>query len=173
MSTGDYALNLLLVALVIRQIHGRKLTTVGLLWPIGLVVLAGLKYLHAIPTGGHDVVLVLGGALLGAILGCLCGAFTRIRRVPNGSLLAQATGIAAALWVLGVGARMGFALYAEHGGAGAIARFSTTHHITGTTAWTGCLILMALTEVVGRTAVLATRAHLRTGAPQPELVGLS
>lgn len=159
MSLEDYALNVLLVAIVIRQIRGKRLTAIGLLWPVGLVVAAGVKYLHAIPTAGNDLPLAISGALIGAALGCLCGLFTRIHRLPDDSLLAKATGLAALLWTLGVGARMGFALYGQNGGGPAIARFSTVHHITSATAWTACLLLMSLTEVLGRTALLATRGH--------------
>ena len=56
---------------------------------------------------------------------------------------------------------MAFALYAENGGGPSVARFSAVHHITSAAAWTAALILMALTEVVGCTAVFAGRA-LRT-----------
>ena len=165
MSVEDYALNLLLVAVVIRQIRGKKLTVLGLLWPVGLVALAAAKYLRSIPTAGNDLALVLGGALVGAALGTLCAVFTRIHRLPDDTLLAKATGVAAALWIVGVGARMGFALFAEDGGGPAIGRFSTAHHITGAAAWTACLILMALAEVVGRTGVLALRSRFSIGRP--------
>src|ERR1035438_3474110 len=109
MSLEDYALNLILVALVIRQIQGKKLT--------------------------------------------------RVHRLPDGSLVARATSVAALLWIVGVGARLGFALCAQNGGGPAIAQFSADNHITSAAAWTACLILMSLTEVLGRTALLATRGH--------------
>lgn len=160
MSMQDYAVNLLLVAVVIRQVRGKKLTTLGLLWPVALVVLAAVEYLHGIPTSGNDLALTVEGAVSGVVLGCLCGLLTRIHRTADGSLVAKATGLAAALWVVGVGARMGFALYAEHGGSAAIARFSAVHHITSPAAWTACLLLMSLTEVLGRTVFLATRSRL-------------
>jgi hypothetical protein len=159
MTPGDYALNLLLVTAVVRQMRGKKLTAVGLLWPVGLVVAAALEYLHSIPSAGNDLELALAGGAIGATLGCLCGLLTRIHRQPDDSLLAKATGAAALLWVLGVGARMAFALYAENGGGPSVARFSALHHITGAAAWTAALILMSLTEVIGRTAVLAGRAY--------------
>jgi hypothetical protein len=159
LSLEDYAVSLLLVAVVIRQVRGKKLTAVGLAWPVGLVVWAAVEYLQGIPTAGNDLPLELGGALLGAVLGCLCGLFTRIHRLPDDSLQAKATGVAALLWVLGVGARMGFALYAENGGGPRIAQFSATHHITSAAAWTACLLLMSLTEVLGRTALLAGRGR--------------
>lgn len=159
MSIEDYALNLLLVAVVIRQVRGKKLTAVGLLWPVALVVAAGLEYLHAVPTAGNDLVLIVIGGATGAVLGGLCGLFTRIFRRPDNSLMVRATGTAAALWVVGVGARMGFAMYAENGGGPTIAGFSAGHHITGAAAWTDCLLLMSLAEVLARTVLLAARAE--------------
>ena len=38
MSPADYLLNGLLVALVIRQIRGKRLTAFGLLWPLAVVI---------------------------------------------------------------------------------------------------------------------------------------
>jgi hypothetical protein len=159
MSIEDYVLNLLLVALVFRQIRGKKLTAFGLVWPVALVGAAGFAYLRSIPTGGNDLALVVVCGLTGAVLGCLCGRLTRIHGLPDGTQLAKATGAAALLWVVGVGARMGFAMYAENGGAGEIGRFSTDHHITGAAAWTAALILMSLAEVVGRSGMLAARSN--------------
>jgi hypothetical protein len=160
-SPSDYILNLLLVAVVVRQIRGKRLTPLGLLWPLGLVMLAAVEYLRAIPSGGNDLALVLGGALVGTVLGCGCGWATRIELRPHRSLWARASGLAAVLWVLGIGGRMGFALYAENGGGPSVSQFSATHGITGAAAWTACFLLMSLAEVLGRTAILAARARAR------------
>ena len=48
-------------------------------------------------------------------------------------------------------------LYAEHGGYPGIEAFDASHHITGFQTWETCLILMALAEVLARTAFLAPR----------------
>ncbi|MDX6392975.1 MAG: hypothetical protein QOJ73_4038 [Streptosporangiaceae bacterium] len=168
MSIGDYALNLVLVALVVRQVSGKKLTLIGLTWPVVLVVGAGVKYLHGVPTSGNDLALVTTGGVLGTTLGCLCGLCTRIHRQPDGGLLAKATGLAALLWILGIGARVAFAIYAENGGATTIAQFSTRYSISGAPAWTACLVLMSLTEVLGRTALLGARAYRLAHRPVPE-----
>jgi hypothetical protein len=167
-SIEDYALNLVLVALVVRQLRGKKLTIVGLLWPVALVLAAGAEYLRGIPTAGSDLPLVLVGALTGAALGLLCAACTRIAAGPDATLIARATGVAAVLWVLGVGARLGFGIYAENGGGPVIERFSARHDITSAQAWTACLLLMSLAEVLGRTALLAIRVRrfrARTSSP--------
>lgn len=158
MSLEEYAFNLLLVAVVIRQLRGRHLTPLGLLWPLGLVLWAAVSYLHGIPTAGNDLPLTVVGAAAGAVLGVACAVLTRVFADGDGRIMAKATGLAALLWVVGVGSRLAFALYGEHGGGPSIARFSAAHAITSTAAWTACLILMSLSEVVGRTAVLGLRA---------------
>lgn len=156
MSFWDYVLDIALVALVLRQIRGKTLTVASLLWPVGLVLVAVFEYLEVIPTGETDLDLIVAGVIAGLLLGVLCAQRTLVLHRPDGSIFAKATTAAAILWVAGIGARLGFAVYAEHGGASAIARFSEAHAIDGN-AWTASLLLMALAEVLGRTAVLAKR----------------
>ena len=162
MSTEDYVVNLILVALVLRQLRGKRLTALQLLWPMALVAWAAVSYLHPVPPVGHDVALVVVCAVAGVGLGGAAGILTRVARGPDGVLVARATGAAALLWVVGVGSRMAFALLAEHGGGPAIARFSAEHQITSALVWADALVAMALSEVVARTVVLVARAW-RTG----------
>ncbi len=157
MSFEEYLFNIALIALVIRQIRGRKLTWFSLVWPIGLVAYAAVTYLRSVPAHGNNIALVAAGAITGMALGCLCGRLTRIYRNRDGVVFAKATSTAATFWVIGVGSRLGFALYAKHGGEASIAAFSAAHAITSEAAWTACLILMALAEVLARTAFLAPR----------------
>jgi hypothetical protein len=159
MSFSDYLTNGLLIALVIRQIHGRRITPVSLIWPLGIVLYFGHTYLHGFPTAGNDLWLCLGGPIVGLVLGLLCGHFTRITPDAEGQPFAKAGLVAATLWIVGVGSRLAFELYATHGGGGAIARFSVSHDITTAAAWTTGLILMALTEVVGRNGMIGLRSY--------------
>ena len=55
------------------------------------------------------------------------------------------------------------------GGAADLARFSANHDITSGEAWTAALVLMALGEVVCRTATLWIRAQ-RALAEQPKVL---
>jgi hypothetical protein len=159
MSITDYLLSFLLIALVVRQIRGRRLTVLGLLWPFGIVVYFATQYLHGIPTAGNDLVLTIAGITVGLVLGTVCGVFTSVRPDADGTPFAKAGALAAAVWILGVGSRLAFQLYATHGGGSSIVRFSNSHDITTVAAWTSALILMAFAEVLGRTAVLAWRAR--------------
>jgi hypothetical protein len=169
MTFTDYLLDIVLIGVVLLQIRGRRLTLRSLLIPIGIVVWAASQYLHGIPTAGNDLTLVGVGATSGIALGVLTGRFTFVRRGQDGLPYARAGAIAAILWLVGVGTRFAFQLYASHGGAPAIARFSAHHAITSTEAWTAALILMAFGEVLARTAVLGMRAW-SAGAFRPDHV---
>lgn len=128
-----------------------------------LVFVAGQHFLHTIPTAGNDLVLIVGLAAGGALLGTLCGLATHVRRGDDGLALARAGWIAAGLWVLGVGTRMGFAFASDHGLGPSIRDFSVANHITSGQAWTAAFVLMALAEVTSRVLTLHVRAQRVTG----------
>jgi hypothetical protein len=170
MSLADYAIDIALIAVVLLQVRGRRLTLRTLLMPVILVTWAATSYLHGIPTAGNDLLLVVGTASLGATLGILSGLFTTVRPGPDGIPYAKAGLLAAALWVVGTGTRLAFQVYASHGGQAAIGRFSAAHSITSGDAWVAALILMAMGEALARTGVLALRARAvasETQSPSP------
>jgi hypothetical protein len=167
MTTTDYALSAALILVVLRQLKGRRLQGLSLYLPLGIVAYAAYKYLHTVPTQGNDLMLVFLCIGAGLALGVLTGIFTRVYPDHDGVPFARATVIAAGLWVLGVSARMAFSLYAQHGGGPSIERFSSAHALS-VQAWGAALILMALAEVVSRTAVLVVRGRrLETPAIMP------
>ena len=159
MSLTDYVLDIGLIAIVLLQIRGRRLTLRSLLLPIGITLWAAANYLHGIPTAGHDLLLVALATTLGVTSGVLSGYFTRVTPGADGAPMAKAGAIAAILWVAGVGTRFAFQLYATHGGTASIARFSAAHSITSGNAWAAALILMAIGEAFTRTAVVAYRGY--------------
>jgi hypothetical protein len=165
MSVTDYIINAILVLLVLRQIRENRLDLLSLVLPVVLVGAAAAYYLHSVPTAGNDISLDLALAAVGATLGTACALATRMRRGADGVALARAGVVAAILWIVGIGARTGFALYSSHGGGPAVARFSIAHDITSSAAWVAALVMMALAEVVGRTVTLRVRA-LRLSAAQ-------
>ena len=165
MTTTEYLMNIALVGLVVLQIRGHKITRARLLLPVVMTVWVASQFLHAIPTGGDDVALEGSLALVGAGLGVAAGLATSVRRLGAGAF-AKAGAVAGALWVAGVGSRMGFVLWVTHGGRGAVAHFSAAHHITSAGAWGAGFVLMALAEVGTRTAVLWLKT-VRSGAEIP------
>ena len=158
MTTTDYLISAALILVVVRQIRGKRLAGASLYVPLALAGYAAVKYLHGLPTDGNDLELVAICLVAGLTLGVLCGLFTLVYPDASGVAYARATGIAAALWVVGISGRLAFGYYAEHGGGPTIARFSHAHSLTPQ-AWPTALILMALAEVVSRTAVLIVRGH--------------
>lgn len=159
MDTFDYIINIALVAVVLRQIQERRVELRDLVRPLAIIAFAATHYLHAIPSAGNDVELIAACVLLGVTFGGLCAAFTHVRRGADGEALARAGAVAAAFWIVGIGARMGFVYAANHGAGSAITRFSAAHHITGASAWTAALVLMAIAEATTRLAVLHLRAR--------------
>jgi hypothetical protein len=157
MTTFDYALNIGLVALVVLQMRGRRLDRRGVVLPLALVGWAASQYLHGIPTAGNDALLVTVGVVAGLILGSASAIVTTLEVGKDGVVIARATLAAAALWVVGIGARMGFSLFMHHGGAPTVVRFSQVHRLTGA-GWVTAMVLMALVEVVSRTLVLVARS---------------
>ncbi|HZT66715.1 MAG TPA: hypothetical protein VFA11_13090 [Acidimicrobiales bacterium] len=166
MTITEYLINFALVGLVVVQLRGRRLSRANLLLPVVIVVWVASNLLRNVPTAGNDLILEVAGALAGVTLGALAAAATRISTDEHGSAVAKAGAAAAVLWILGIGARIAFSLYAQHGGAPSIAHFSAAHHITSGGAWVAAFVLMALTEVVARTAVVILKAH-RSGARLP------
>jgi hypothetical protein len=167
MSLSDYAIDIALIAVVLLQIRGRRLTTRALLLPVILVGYVAVNYLHSVPTAGNDLLLVVATASVGAMLGLLSGLFTNLRAGRDGIPYAKAGLVAATLWVVGTGTRLAFQVYASHGGSAAIGRFSAAHHITSGQAWVAALILMAMGEALARTGVLALRARALSAVPAP------
>ena len=163
MTITDYAIDIALLGLVAFQIHGMRLTRRALVFPLAIVGIVAMNYLKTIPTAGNDLFLITGLMAIGATLGSLAGLFTSVRQDSSGTPVAKAGTLAAILWVLGVGSRFAFQLYVSHGGLPAVARFSATHDITSGAAWTAALILMALTEIVCRHAIIVFRAHRHLG----------
>jgi hypothetical protein len=159
MTFSDYLIDISLIGIVLFQVRGRRLTTKSLLLPVAIVAYVAFSYLKTVPTSGNDLYLVVGCALVGATLGGLAARFTSVRPGADGIPVAKAGLLAAGLWILGTGGRLAFQLYASHGGGSAIAHFSATHAISAATAWTAALILMAISEAVVRTGVLAWRGH--------------
>jgi hypothetical protein len=169
MTTSDYLIDSALVLLVLLQIKERRLTTKSMVRPLAIVGLAVVDYLHEIPTAGNDLVLVAVLGLLGLTIGLASGQTLLMRRDGAGEVLARAGLASALLWVLGMGARFAFALWATHGGGASLASFGAQHAITSPEAWTVALLAMAAFEVGGRTLLIALRRQRLVGRAILEL----
>jgi hypothetical protein len=165
MTLTDYLLNATLIGLVALQIRGHKVTVARLLLPVILTIWGASQFLQTLPTAGGDLALESSLVMAGCALGVLAGLATGVHRVGDGAI-AKAGGIAAILWVVGIGARVGFYLWVTHGGQAAVSSFSATVHVTSGAAWAAGFILMAMAEVISRTGVLYLKS-IRSGATVP------
>lgn len=156
MTTTDWILDIALVLVVFRQLRWSRIDVTFLVVPIAIVSFVAYKYLDPIPTGGNDLLLIGAFAAIGTVLGVAGGATTRLR-INGGHAYVRAGLAAASLWVLGMGARLGFAVWIEHSGGPTIARFSEQHNITSVQAWVSAMILMVLCEVGTRIATILIR----------------
>ena len=68
MTLPEYLLNLFLVALVVLQVRGHKVTKARLVLPLVVTIWVCISILRGIPTAGNDLVLVVGGTAFGATL---------------------------------------------------------------------------------------------------------
>lgn len=170
MTTTDWITDIALLLVVFRQLREGHLDAKSYLIPLGIVGFVAHSYLRAVPTEGNDLVLIGALVAVGAALGIAGGVYTRIRSA-GAHLFIKAGAVSATLWVLGMGARMGFQLWVDHGGADDLARFSVAHQITSADAWVAAFVLMALTEVVTRLATIFVRGRLVTRAQRPAVDG--
>jgi hypothetical protein len=157
MTRTDWILDIALILVVLRQIRWSRIDPIFLLVPIGITSYVAYMYLDPIPTGGNDLLLISAFAVLGIVLGVAGGLTTHVR-VRQGRAFVRAGVTAASLWVLGMGARLAFAVWSEHSGGPTIVRFSERHDITSMQAWVSGLILMVLCEVSTRIGTILVRA---------------
>jgi hypothetical protein len=158
MTTNEYLLNAAFVLLVLRQSRERELDRRSVIVPLVLMFFVGSTYLHTLPSGGNDLVLIVLLAAVGLTLGLFGGFATHVRVGQGGVALARVGWIAAALLVFGIGARMAFAFAIGHGFEPAVRSFSIAHQI-GAAAWPVALVSMALVEVGARIAVVQVRGR--------------
>src|SRR3954447_5658474 len=165
MSATDYVVDILLIVIILRHVRPSPLTARSALLPVVIIVWAGLHYLHSFKLGGNDLLLMVVLVVVGITLGLLSGITTRMWRDSKGLVFARVGAIAILTWVLGMGFRFAFAVYANSASGNAeIGRFSARHDITSSRAWTTALVLMAFGEVLARVAILQAR-RIRTGEP--------
>jgi hypothetical protein len=156
----DWIIDIALVLVVFRQLREERLTIRTILLPLVIMGWAASNYLHGVPTAGNDVLLIAVFTVVGIAFGLFGGLLTRVRH-SAGNVYIKATAGAAALWVISMGFRMVFEIWASHSsGAAHIASFSAAHDITSGQAWVVALILMAFAEVIVRLGTIIVRGQL-------------
>lgn len=158
MHATDWLVDLLLVALVLRQVRPRRLTARSVILPAVLLVLAGSEYLKAFPTGGNDLVMDLALVVAGAVLGTVSGLTTSVWRGAEGVTKCRAGVVAATAWIVGMGGRLAFDVWAHtRSGSADLVRFSLQHSLTTANAFATAFVLMAIAQVACRVGILQAR----------------
>jgi hypothetical protein len=157
-SLSDYVVDILLVALVLRQIRPRALTARSVLLPVVLLALAAGQYLKAFPTAGNDMLMDAVLVALGAVFGVVSGLATKVWSEPAKAIMCKAGAVAASAWVLGMGIRLGFDIWAHTAsGEASLFRFSLRHSLTSADAYSTAFVLMAFAQVLVRVGILQYR----------------
>ncbi len=158
MSASDWIIDLLLVGLVLRQLRPRRLTPRAVLLPLVLLVIAGAEYLKSFPTGGNDLAMDAVLLAIGAAFGIVSGVSTKVWRDADGNTMCRAGVLAATAWIVGMGARLAFDVWAHtSSGRTHLVHFSAHHSITTGTAYVIAFFVMALAQVALRVGILQLR----------------
>jgi hypothetical protein len=154
----DWIVDVLLLALVLRQVIPRPLTPRGVLLPAVLLAVAGSQYLKGFPTAGHDLLMEVTLIVIGALLGVVSGLATKVWADSATGIMCRAGVIAATAWILGMGVRLAFDIWAHTAaGEASLVRFSLRHSITGADAYSTGFVLMAFAQVILRVGILQYR----------------
>ena len=172
MTTFDYALAPLFLALILWNMRAHEMTRRRLLRPVVIAATVCVAFLHGVPTAGADAALVAVGVLGGVACGALTAWATTVSREAGSSrVVAAASPLAVAVTTVVFVARVGFAIAASNGLGPAIARFSARIDVHSQQAWVAALVLMVAADLVTRTAILWRRtvaASLQNPATEVE-----
>ncbi len=168
MSSSVWIINLVVLGVVLEADLGcRKITWFRLARPVIVAGAIVIYYLTKTPvaTRSGGLAFELALAALGIVLGLAAGLMFRVFR-DRGIPWSQAGVAYALLWIVVVGARIGFAEAASR--SHSVQVWLGTHHITSD-AVTDALIFMAVGMLLTRTATLRLRAAaLPADGPDPE-----
>src|ERR1700759_809374 len=102
MSLTDYLTDSALLLLVLRQVREARFDRRAMLLPLVIVGVVAKSYLHALPTSGNELVLIVALIAVGTALGTTSGLMTQVRSDGGQYALVKAGAVAAGLWVLGM-----------------------------------------------------------------------
>lgn len=158
MTTFDYILAPVLLAIVLWNMRPHELTRRRLLRPVVIAAAVCATFLHGLPSAGADVALVTVGILAGIACGAFTAWATTVQRGRgSGSVVAAASPLAMIVTAVVFVARLGFAVAASNGLGPAIARFSARIHVHSQQAWVAALVLMVAADLVTRALILWRR----------------
>jgi hypothetical protein len=157
MPASVWIINLVVLTAVLEaDLGSRRITWFRLARPVVLGGVIIAFYIKGVAGSGDGLGLELGLAALGVAGGLAAGAIFRVYRDSAGHARSQAGAGYAALWVVVIGARIGFAYATTH--SHGLQTWLGTHHISSGTL-TDALIFMAAGLLLARTGTLLARAR--------------
>lgn len=154
-------INAVVLAVVLEADLGphRKISWFRVVRPIISAALIVPFFIEGFTSSGTGLLLEVGGAVAGVLLGLLAAALMRVYRSPRTGKPVSGAGFAyAGLWVVVIGARTAFSYGAVNWFGPQLGRWMTSHSVTSA-ALTDTLIFMAVTMLLARTISLAVRAR--------------
>ncbi len=156
MTLVQWIIDISLVFIVIRQIQTTKIDWLFIAVPAAIVALTSWYYIEGFEITGANLTVLSICAAIGIITGVAGGLVTKVW-YEGGESYAKAGLAAASIWVVSMGARLAFIIWATHGGEQALTNFSIDHGITSASVYQTSLVVLALLEVVLRFAIILYR----------------
>jgi hypothetical protein len=173
MNSADYLISILGFGALLFAMRGRTLSNASLRRQAIVAAVIAVAFLDGIPTAGADGVLVALGIGAGAICAVAGVLGTRFELRADGSVFARATAWAYGVTIFAFGSRIAFAFASDHGLGPSITRFSKSVDITSEQAWVAALVLMAVTDIALRAAIMWMRREQLRAAARPAVLGAS
>lgn len=170
MSTALTVLNIAIVVVLLARDWGhRRITLFGLLRPLILAAVVVPFVMPGWDFTGRGLLLVVGAAVIGALLGILTCTFMRVSVDANGRGWTDAGIAYAVAWVVIAGARQLFIYGVQHWFTRDVGKFLVDNHIS-VNSFADAILLLTLGTMIANRLTILVRSRL-AAAPATAALG--